>query len=292
MSFYLCPILCSSATTMVCLTGAVSCSSSLVISTTSIIMMCPVCGIVKTHYSSGRRNWSQEQWSRWSAVVVDGLGNITKNCCSACSDEVGWYWRSEASVPCGYGPSRPRPSRNDADTGGTTISARHVLGIKQQRCGWLTSNIHCNFWDRFVDHFNEQCRYHHPRIQMENRRLGRNSDTDLLDLMSCHGGIQCRQQCPICPGTTLEDRHGRVLFQPNPQCIAQAFRPIWMSSKLALFGSDYDIWLAVMAFLAYYSAIHLVSRRVDQRVHDFASNLDLLCWASWLWDEYYEARTA
>lgn len=255
-------------------------------------MICPFCSTFKTHYTSGRRNWSQEQWARWNPVVTDLLGNVTKNCCSACSDHAGWYWRSDAGVPREDGCSRHWQGRGDADTGSTTISAREVMAIKEQRGCWLKSNIHCHFWDRFVDHVNEQCQMHHSKVQMENTLRGRHPGTDLLDLLSRHGGIACRQYCPISADITVVDRRGRLLFQPNPECLARAFRPIWASSKLSLFGTDYDIWLAVIAFMALHAAMHLGSERVDQRVLDFATALDLLCWASWLWDEYYEARTA
>ena len=72
---------------------------------------CPFCKNCLQRKSSGKRNWSDDQWYHSRADVTCEIRGIRRNCCSACSDSIGEYYRATVATTASPTAAADEPER-------------------------------------------------------------------------------------------------------------------------------------------------------------------------------------
>jgi hypothetical protein len=135
-------------------------------------MNCPACGQVRGRKSGGKTIWSDVQWHGSNPIVRDGHGNV-RNCCSACSDHVGYYFSQKTQCAA---PTAPWTIDE--------LRARYSSSV-----AWLRENIPFEFWNKFHDHLSELNQTHREAIAQRNVRDGLSTHKSLAKRMSYDGAL-------------------------------------------------------------------------------------------------------
>ena len=135
-------------------------------------MNCPACGQWRGRKSGGKTMWSDVQWHGANPIVRDGQGNV-RNCCSACSDHVGYYFSQK--IQCAA-PTAPWTIDE--------LRARYSSSV-----AWLRENIPFEFWNKFHDHLSELNQTHREAIAQRNVRDGLSTHKSLVKRMSYDGAL-------------------------------------------------------------------------------------------------------
>ena len=180
-------------------------------------MQCPACGVERGRHSGGKKMWSDVQWLAWKPIVRDATGHV-RNCCAACSQEVGYYCTTK--VQCA--PAAPWSIEE--------LRTRYDASV-----AWLQFHIPCGFWDLLHDHLAELDRKHRGAIVQRNIMAGLSEKKTLLKWMSYDGAL-CLSESEWkgfdVPGSWTDPADDKEYLDPGNYLYHQVFRTIWPACRM------------------------------------------------------------
>ena len=246
-------------------------------------MYCPFCSQWKLRKTSGKNNWSVDQWFSKRADFTCSDRGIQRNCCNACSDGIGEYYHSidgmgVASSDTLSHRQEPRPSLQP-----WTFPSEVTEDMFSE--SWLRlRDMPTEFWNLF--HTNV-CSYGyedrtHRWIRQNYHFSGEITPRKVspLKFLSKLGGVRVRASgIPRSGVDWLDQECGMGYIDPGNAIYSFVLASIWPGLSFSNIGTRGDIVEALLGW-SFLSLIMRCQPRTNKSV-EFVLDLDRVLWYVW-----------